>query len=188
MDKYVLDPLFQPILRRLPEWVTPNHLTVARAACLAPLWVVGDSPPLTIVVVLASAWCDLADGSLARLRKMTTEEGATLDALCDKFFTHFALWTVCWNVFSFWLLVLALALDIFLTLLRRVKDQRGVTTRANLYGAIKVWAQTIAIIFALMRTRWSGVVATTILGAAILFAMLSFYGHCRDLTQPAPAE
>lgn len=74
------------ILRIIPDWMTPNHFTIARflsipliiAVLLSGYMVVG-----TILFVL-SAFSDAVDGALARTRNKVTNWGIINDPLADK--------------------------------------------------------------------------------------------------------
>ena len=76
-------------LDRIPGWVTPNGLTVARMVLTAAILVLdltGGGLGWIILLGLMAGFSDLLDGALARRRGQVTALGAWLDPMGDKFF------------------------------------------------------------------------------------------------------
>ncbi len=68
--------------------ITPNRLTLLSfliAGILAPISIVGGYLPLAGVMVYIGALLDSLDGDLARVRGITSKEGAILDAVLDRY-------------------------------------------------------------------------------------------------------
>ena len=73
-------------LRLIPEWVTPNHVTIFRFLSI-PLLIallLADYTDLAAILFVVSAFSDAVDGALARTRKKITKWGIVNDPLADK--------------------------------------------------------------------------------------------------------
>jgi phosphatidylglycerophosphate synthase len=79
MAEFFDQAVSRPLLSFVPEWIHPNDLTIARAACLLPLIEARAYPTLAVSITILSAAFDLLDGPLARLRGQVTQSGAVLD-------------------------------------------------------------------------------------------------------------
>ncbi len=173
----------KPLLVCLPRWIHPHHLTVLRAALVIPVILCQSIGWLAVAFLLVSSACDILDGSLARVRGQTTEEGASLDALSDKVFIYGSLFFACADRMSFSIRWIMLVLDVALTLMRPLKRWLGVTARSNRWGGFKIWAQSFGVAFVLTQNP-------TLLSAshpsfllAIVLAILSLGGHARDIVR-----
>lgn len=183
MAEFFDEAVRKPLLAHVPSWIHPNHLTVARAAFLVPLVLVRNSPFWAISVVTLSSLCDLLDGPLARNRGQVSQDGATLDATCDKVFNLGAILFACWGLIPYGIAIAVIALDLVLAGIRPVKRRRGIKTDANAYGGAKVWLQSLGIGFALYRAAWSDMLVVPLFGLAIVAAVLSLAGHIRDFAR-----
>ena len=70
----------------IPRWVTPNAITIARFV-LTPLVVfliLIENYNIGIPLFIATAFTDVLDGSLARVRKKVTKWGTLHDPVADK--------------------------------------------------------------------------------------------------------
>jgi len=81
------DYLFLPIIKILPRFITPNHISGLRGILVLPLIVLMwlHFYKLSGALYLFAALLDALDGSLARLRNQETKLGAILDPTADKF-------------------------------------------------------------------------------------------------------
>jgi len=99
--------------RFIPIWVTPNHLTVLRMLGALIMLVLGLSSVhlgWLIVVGVITGFSDKFDGWLARRRCLTTELGALLDPLADKFWMILLFIVLWWRCLVDWPLLLLTAL------------------------------------------------------------------------------
>lgn len=172
----------RPPLWWIPQWITPNQLTVARALFVVPVILVASEWPWTSVILLClSSACDFFDGRLARARDQASRWGAILDPLSDKIFVLGTLWFACAgrvNPLFSWMIT---TIEVVLLLLRPVKDHLGIETRANQYGKIKTWVQSFALAFVLTRVTFFTRLAPPTFVAAIGFATASFLSHLNDI-------
>jgi len=78
--------LLQPILRKAPPWLTPDHLSLLRIGCALPtaIFVVNGKLGVGAAFFVGAAILDAFDGELARMRHLVSEHGAFLDIFADK--------------------------------------------------------------------------------------------------------
>lgn len=81
------DAVFAPLVRLLPEGLTPNCVTWVRTVLIiAWLPLAIYRPALWQVFLFAFIYfLDLLDGAMARLRNRVTDRGACIDHVSDKF-------------------------------------------------------------------------------------------------------
>ena len=83
IDSYLRSPyqrILDPIARILR--LNPTLVTLIGAACGIAL--IPASPPIAILLLLLSGFCDTLDGTLARLKKMSSPAGTLLDIVSDR--------------------------------------------------------------------------------------------------------
>lgn len=175
------DEKIQPALKRIPDWIHPNHLTVFRAVLALPVILLREHGWAATAMLIFSSLFDIMDGPLARARGQTTPNGASLDATCDKVFIHSVMWLGCGDRIELWVKITVSALDALLTAARPLKRYLGATENSNRWGGLKTWAQSFALAFVLTRNETHARIAPYVFGLAIVFACLSIYGHVRDL-------
>ena len=78
--------LVEPVLKCLPTWLTPIHITLL-SALLGLLFIpamVSQQKGLAVIIILISGYLDTVDGSLARARQQSSDIGAVLDIMADR--------------------------------------------------------------------------------------------------------
>ncbi|MBU1033226.1 CDP-alcohol phosphatidyltransferase family protein [Patescibacteria group bacterium] len=168
------------LLKKIPKCIHPNHLTLVRVVCLPFLVYFRSVPWLAVSILIFSSIFDILDGPLARIRKQTTEVGASLDATADKIFLLGTLIFACWSRVPLWIICTVVGLDIVLTTIRPIKRYWNVTTKANMWGGLKIWSQSFAVGFVLVDTPWGDLLDFPAFMLAIFFALLSLAGHICD--------
>jgi phosphatidylglycerophosphate synthase len=171
----------KPLLAYVPGWIHPNHLTILRALLLWPLYLAKANPIAALGIIVLSSLCDLLDGPLARLRGITSQFGAVLDATSDKVFILGTLFFVCPEQVHEPTRWIILSLDALLTVARPIKTRFGVKTDANKWGACKVWAQTFGIGFVLSGDPSLLIWSRLTFLIAIFFGFCSIGGHVTDV-------
>jgi len=80
------DYLFLPLIKKLPQAITPNVVTCSRLVLILPLILLmyGQIFKPAGCVYIFAALLDALDGSIARYRNQETKLGAFLDPLADK--------------------------------------------------------------------------------------------------------
>lgn len=81
------DKKFIPLINLLPEWLTPNDITIIRTIILI-IWLpfaIFKPSIIQVAVFLIIYFMDLLDGAIARIKQRTTYFGGYLDHISDKF-------------------------------------------------------------------------------------------------------
>lgn len=136
------------VLPFIPEFVKPNHITVARFV-LTPVVVyllASNNLILGVPLFIATALTDLLDGSLARLRHQITPWGIIFDPVADKVLVGLVVLVFALRYFSPWLVAAAIFFDLLplILWLARARANRAIMM-ANLWGKSKLFLQMIAI-------------------------------------------
>lgn len=171
------------LIRFIPEWLTPNQVTVLRFALIAPVaWLISrEHWQIGIPLFLFAAFTDLVDGSLARLRKQITTWGTLADPAADKLLIgSVALLIVVKTLGATmaWTIVLVEVAIVCSGLIRR-KKQWAIS--ANWAGKIKMLLQVIGV-SALLLSQSLGIpilipIGGAILWVAIFVAVVSFFTY-----------
>lgn len=185
-----IDGVLRPIITRLPGWVTPNRITVARGLLLVPIVLVHRQDPLV------AGWClyapamllDAFDGPLARHRGITSESGAMLDATVDKLLLHGLVWLSLLPHVGLLLALLLAGFDLALTGIRPLKRWRGKSVQANVFGKAKtiVMAFGVGWIVSDVPIWINGGIA--LLWATVGLAALSLLAHIGDFFRKPAAS
>lgn len=135
-----------------------NKLTVARFF-LTLVFVVlfylplENSTGLALVVFIAAALTDLADGKIARARGLVTNFGKLMDPLADKILMTAALVFLAVSPVHpvpAWIVIAVLAREFFVTGIRMMAANHGVVLAAEKLGKHKMVWQVIATIYFLL--------------------------------------
>ena len=131
----------------------PNILTISRLfAIFAIAYFIFKSTPnsqwIAILLYSFSIFTDYLDGNIARKYNAVSGLGKSLDATVDKvFFFGVLICLMYLNIFSFWLLsfflVIHIARDIIVTLIRYILHQKSIFLGAINSGKIKTVFQFI---------------------------------------------
>ena len=134
----------------------PTQLTVLRIA-LAPvvfvLMIFPHQPKIgwAGLVFAVAAISDWWDGHMARKMGLVSPLGAFLDPLADKLLTGSAFVAFAWmSIIPWWMVIIVVFRDIFLTLLRRFADNIGLHVKTSFFGKVKTFAQMTFIILVLV--------------------------------------
>ncbi|MCH8012188.1 MAG: CDP-diacylglycerol--glycerol-3-phosphate 3-phosphatidyltransferase [Candidatus Marinimicrobia bacterium] len=155
----------------------PNILTIGRIV-LTPVFILClfyEAPwakPIALFVFIIAAITDAVDGHLARKHGLVTKTGAFLDPLADKIlvssaFISFAIM----GKIPFWMAGLIIFRDLFITGLRMVFMNRGLTLVTSSISKLKTGIQIGAIIFILLYLSLKTVM---VVGAVIIQMVESF--------------
>ena len=102
-------------------------------------------------VFAIAAISDWWDGHFARKMGLVTPLGAFLDPLADKLLTGSAFVAFAWmSIIPWWMVIIVVFRDIFLTLLRRFADNIGLHVKTSYFGKVKTFAQMAFIILLLV--------------------------------------
>ncbi len=122
----------------------PNALALARAVAVVPLMALLARPGqegLAFALFAIAAATDVADGALARAWGQETRVGAFLDPLADKILVLGTLAAlVASSVVPWWVFVLVLGREVFVTALRAAGAPIGTTRLAKAKTALQYLA------------------------------------------------
>lgn len=171
--KYTLIPL-------IPSWIRPNHVTILRML-MTPfvVWVLflGDLA-LGIPLFVFTAFTDVVDGSLARIRKQVTPWGIFFDPVADKLLVGSVALTIAIQHFHPILVFVAIAIDLLpaMVFLAR-KNPQNQLMGANVWGKMKMVLQFTSLALLLLGIFFSlpGLIIAgeVVLGISLIFAIIA---------------
>lgn len=147
---YVLRALVLPFI---PNFIKPNHVTALRLI-LTPVVVyllATNNLMIGVPLFIFTAWTDMLDGSMARVRKQITPWGILFDPVADKLLVGLVVLVFALRYY-FWIVVLAAILFDLLPLaiwFVRAKANRGMMM-ANMWGKSKLCLQILSLIFLML--------------------------------------
>jgi len=162
-------------------WTFPNLLSFIRILIIPVLvyLLTFPDPPsslLAAVLFLAASLTDYFDGYLARRNKSVSDVGKILDPLADKLMVASALIMLAAinrpgepNVPA-WLVVVVLARESAVTVLRGIALSEGIVMQAETLGKYKFILQAFAVVGLLVHYRYWGV---DFFAAGLYFLVLS---------------
>lgn len=176
--------LAQTILKLIPSWVVPNHLTMVRLLCVPfVLSAVNDRMwEWVLVLFLFAASTDVLDGSLARTRKQITMWGTVADPVADKALVgSVTLVFVATQIHPlFAALLVSLEIAIMTGAYARFRRKK-VYTSANIFGKIKMGLQTLGVLLLILHQfvaiPFAIPAAIIIFGIALILAVISFFTY-----------
>ncbi len=181
-DPYQLYPhdyLMKPIIDMIPEFLRPNHFTIARMVLtpvvLALLFfeVYDYGVPLFIIVTFT----DAIDGSLARWRRQITKWGTFYDPVADKLLIGSVILLILLQHVNPLLGYIIIMLEALMMIGGWYKRRKGEKCQANVWGKIKMLLQVSGVVFLLL-ALWLGVdmfvpISNGTLILAVLFAVVA---------------
>jgi CDP-diacylglycerol--glycerol-3-phosphate 3-phosphatidyltransferase len=179
----IFDRIFAAtLLKILPSWVTPNHLTVFRFLTIPFLifFLINNDYLIGIPLFIISALSDALDGAMARTQDKITEWGKMFDPLADKLLigTVAAIEISKYMNPLYAFIIILLEMFISLMALYRKKNY-GATIEAHLVGKIKMIFQSFGLGFILLHASGGGVLVLQLgeisILIAIIFAVLSLF-------------
>lgn len=175
----IIDRLF---LWTIPNWITPNHITLFRIIATVPtlLLLVVERYDIAVPLFLVVASTDAIDGALARTRSKITEWGMMFDPLADKLLIIPVLLILLLRNLPIPLSLTIISLELLVVLLALLWRKRGGVIQANVWGKIKMILHVTGL-FLLLLDIWLGLPfalgASLILGASIYFSIMSMANH-----------
>jgi CDP-diacylglycerol--glycerol-3-phosphate 3-phosphatidyltransferase len=145
----------------------PNSITLSRIFSIPLLiWVLstshlssmhGQKELLASIVFALAAITDGFDGHLARKRNEITTMGILLDPLADKLLVASAFIVLVEfnpHIVKGWIAVIVIAREFIVSGLRSIAASEGFSIQASDLGKLKMVAQVIAVIAAILDHRW----------------------------------
>ena len=162
---HVAEPVARAVAR---TGVTPNGVTaLGFAGNLVAAWLAADGRWLAAgLVMLAGSGLDLLDGALARATGRTTKFGAIFDAVLDRYSEAAVLFGLLifyegrGDLVQVWLIDVALAGSVLVSLVRAKAETLGMQLREGLFTRAERVVLTAA---ALIAGHWAPVAVTAAL-------------------------
>lgn len=159
----------------------PNQLTLLRIALIPVIGVMMCNSNRIVVVGAAilfviAAITDTLDGRLARSRDQVTDLGKLLDPVADKVLVVTILAVlVAQSRLAAWVLVIIVAREFLITVLRMVAAQKGKVIAASSFGKAKTLTQDAMLLLLLLTISfsWLSTVAFIFVGIALVTTVAS---------------
>lgn len=167
------------ILRLIPKFVLPNHITIFRMF-LTPfvfVFIALNYFKWGVPLFIFAAITDAIDGSLARTRGQVTPLGTILDPLADKLLIGGTVFLVVFDHISFWLGLVIILLESIFIIGGYIKYKKGLIRPANIWGKIKMMLEVVGV-SAILIALWANVgvlynISFATFALAIVFALIS---------------
>ncbi len=163
------------VLRLIPLWVRPNHVTVLRfLLCPVVFWFFARGDYGTgFWIFLATAFTDAIDGAMARLRGQITVWGILYDPVADKLLIGGTVLLLVWKTLGSGLALFIVALEAATILGAFYFRLRGSIYPANVWGKVKMLLQVTASLLLLLGLQFG---QSSLLGVAYgVFLLSSFF-------------
>lgn len=170
------------LLKLIPAWVTPNHMTVFRMLTVPflLLFLVNGNYGIAIPLFIISAFSDALDGARARTENQITEWGKLYDPVADKILIGSVTAVVVSSFISPATAFIIIGLEVLIvTMALYHKAYAGIEIEAKRAGKIKMICQSVGIGLLLLYIVWPFaylyLASLAFLYAAIFFAVLSIF-------------
>ena len=168
--------LEKTVLRVLPKWVEPNHITIFRFLTVpfVVLLLYVEEYLLGGILFTISAISDAVDGSLARTSGKITDWGKLYDPLADKLLIGSAAVIVVSKYLGMYLALLMILVELLFILggfYRHKFEKKAI--QAEITGKIKMVLQSVGIMLVLLYAMTSYLLFLT-LGGYIIYLSVVF--------------
>ncbi|MAG11711.1 MAG: hypothetical protein CMI52_02790 [Parcubacteria group bacterium] len=153
----------------IPRWVTPNAITIARFA-LTPLVVfliLIENYNIGIPLFVATAFTDVLDGSLARVRKKVTEWGTLYDPVADKLLIGASLAVLVVRYIHPIIAVIIIMMELIFLAGGYRKKCQGKISCPSWYGKFKMMFQTLGVTLILVAVAYD--ISILVLASTVSF-------------------
>ncbi len=192
LDRWLTDL----VLRVVPQWCKPNHVTGARILLIPIVWALyyGINPWAATAMFAFLVVTDFVDGRLARGRGMVSHFGKQLDIGCDLALVWSTVGLLWWNDIILihgdsvlaWSLVFILAREVLVTVVRKYFKVRASDVRVLKLGKCKTGFFMFGLTVLLTSIVWvHGVtVGTTLLAIAAVCSFFSGIQYIEQFSRP----
>ena len=145
--------LEKTVLRFIPLWVQPNHVTLFRLVLIPVIILFFNAHAYAIggVLFAFAAFSDAVDGALARTRNQITDIGKILDPFVDKVLIGTAVVLLVPQYLGWVLVILVLLFEVLFVLNAfMIQKKQSVILEANWSGKGKMIAQSVGIVALLL--------------------------------------
>jgi CDP-diacylglycerol--glycerol-3-phosphate 3-phosphatidyltransferase len=171
------------VLRLIPRWIYPNHITVFRflATPIVVVLMLFEHYYIGLIAFLLVAFTDAMDGSMARTRNQITDWGKIYDPLADKVLIGSMVFIIVLRYIDFWTSIVIIGLEIAIITTAWIRKIKGYKVEANIWGKIKMMLQVagVAILLLSIIFNLAALVpyASGALYIAIAFAIVSLLSY-----------
>ena len=147
-DKILADS----VLKIIPLWIKPNHITVLRFILLPfvflllyfEYYITG----LTFFILVS--FTDMIDGAMARTRNQITTWGKLYDPVADKLLIGGTAIILITRFLNAWITIAVISIEFIILVLGWVRNNLGHKVQANWWGKIKLILQVLGIVLILL--------------------------------------
>ena len=146
---YPQDYILQYVIPLIPSQITPNQITTLRFI-LTPfvliILILGNYN-LGIPLFIFTAFTDMVDGSLARVKRKVTDWGTTYDPVADKILIGSVTLVFILKYLSIWLGIAIIGIELFLVIIGALfRNKKSKVLHSNIFGKLKMLLQVAGII------------------------------------------
>jgi len=167
------------VLRFVPQWMTPNKITVVRFICVpvVAFLLLSHSYLWGGILFAFAAFTDALDGARARVEDEVTSWGKVADPLADKLLIGTVAVILVVHYIGVWVAVAVIGIDLILVVRALFMLSQKKKVEANRAGKAKMLFQSVALvslfIYIVSSIPLFLVIATYLLYVAIVFAVVS---------------
>lgn len=151
-ELYPHDKFMRPIVFFVPNWITPNMITVLRfiltPVTLYLLW--KEQYAWGTALFFIAAFTDALDGSVARIRNKITKWGIFFDPIADKLLIGSVLLLIAIQRISTWVVTLVVVMEVVIAIGATIGKIKGRVLQANIWGKIKMLCEFVALMMLLV--------------------------------------
>lgn len=135
------------ILPLVPRWITPNQVTWARFFLTPFVWVLlyFGAFKYAIILFVITAFTDMLDGSMARVRRQVTAWGTVYDPVADKLLIGSCVLILTFKYLPWWITALIVALEIVFLTGGFIKKKEGIIMSPSWWGKNKMIMQVVGV-------------------------------------------
>ena len=175
--------LEKSVLRFIPDYILPNHITMFRLAMtpFVSILMLREHYAIGLVAFLIVSFTDALDGSLARTKNQVTEWGKVYDPLADKVLISCMVFVIVYRYIDVLTSFVIVGLEIVIVIAAWVRKSEGRIVEANVWGKIKMLLQVLGVSLLLVGVNLDIVslipYASGVLYLAIAFSVVSLLTH-----------
>ena len=146
---YVLKYTFVPLI---PRFIKPNHLTMLRYICtpfVLAILIMGNLS-VGIPFFLVTAFTDMLDGSLARIRKQITNWGIVNDPIADKILIGSVTLVFVIKYLSPYIAFAIIFIEVISFVIPLTLQKARKVLPANIFGKLKMACQVGAVLMVMV--------------------------------------
>lgn len=155
--EYIHDFLLHPLVKILPNWLRPNHITSLRMILtpivLTLLWF--EYYKTGVPLFIFTAFTDALDGAMARLKNQITEWGIFFDPVADKLLIGGVLLLIAWQYLPTYQVILLIIAELSIVAFGAWRSRDGQIRMANNWGKSKMVMEVLTLTFLLFSLWFS---------------------------------